>query len=177
MGRRIMARQRIPRRFAAAAAVAVVAMTLGGCGSGRIGFDPTGWFSSPDSRPTSGAEGGFTVFRGGAEGPTLRAVTASDLVGPDGRCEGVSAEPASAPPARGIGLTITECELVSVAGAPEQVNLGASESGDRRVVLTYTKGDHPGIYTFVSGRLKIIERAPTPARPEPRRRSPKSRRA
>ena len=171
-----MARERIACRYAAATAVAVAAMTLGGCGSGRIGFDPTGWFSSSDSRPTTGAEGGFTVFRGSTEGSRLPAVTASDLVGPDGRCEGVSAEPAPAP-VRGVGLTMTECELVSVAGAPEQINLGASESGDRRAVLTYTKGNHPGIYTFVSGRLKIIERAPTPPKPEPRRRAPKSRRA
>ena len=179
MGRRIMARERIARRYAATAVVAVVAMTLGGCGSSRINLDPTEWFSGPSSgsRPVTGTETGFTVFRGSAEAPALRAVTASDLVGPDGGCEGVAAESASAPAPRGIGLTMTECELVAIAGAPEQVNLGASESGDRRAVLTYTKGGHPGIYTFVSGRLKIIERAPTPPRPEPRRRAPKRQRA
>jgi hypothetical protein len=167
-----MARDSIARRGAAAIALAAVAVTLGACGSSRINLDPTEWFSkSSDSQPATGAEGGFTVTRGATEAPVQRAVTASDLVGPDGRCEGVSAEPAAAP--RGVGLTMTECELVTVAGAPDQVNLGANEGGERRVVLTYSKGDHPGIYTFVAGRLKIIERLPTPAKPEPRRRAPK----
>jgi hypothetical protein len=163
-------------RVAAAAALAIVAMSLGGCA--RISSDPTEWFAKTDNTPaTSGAEGGFTVSRGPAVAPTARAVTASDLVGPDGRCEGVSATPPETPLARGIGLTMTECELVSVAGAPEQVNLGASEDGERRAVLTYTKGDNAGIYTFVSGRLKIIERAPTPPKQEPRRRRSRPQRA
>jgi len=150
----------------------VVAATLGSCGGASVNLDPSGWFSksSSDSRPVTGEEGGFTVTQGGVTAATARVVTASDLVGPDGRCEGVSAEPSSSPSARGIGLAMTECELITVAGTPEQVNLGASESGERRAVLTYTKGDHSGIYTFVSGRLKIIERLPTPPKPEPRRR-------
>jgi hypothetical protein len=166
----MMARRRIARKIGAAMASAAVAAVLAGCGGTRLDLDPSDWFTRGDSRQVTGGEGGFTVSRGATEtGP--RAVTASDLVGPDGRCEGVAAEAAAAP--RAVALTMTECELVAAAGAPEQVNLGASETGERRAVLTYTKGDHPGIYTFVSGRLKIIERAPTPAKPEPRRRAPK----
>jgi hypothetical protein len=166
-----MAKQRIVRRYAAAAAMAVVALTLGGCGGSRLSFDPTEWFSGSSSEPsgTAGSEGGFTVFRGSAEAPVTRAITAADLVGADGRCEGGS--PGGTAP-RAVGLTMTECELVTVAGVPEQVNIGAGEGGGRRAVLTYGKGDHPGIYTFVSGRLKIIERLPTPPKPEPRRRAP-----
>jgi hypothetical protein len=72
---------------------------------------------------------------------------------------------------------MTECEVVASAGVPEQTNIGASAGGERRVVLTYTKGDHPGIYTFVSGRLKIIERLPTATKPQPRRRAPKKKAA
>jgi hypothetical protein len=173
-----MVKQRNAVRFAAAAALAVAVTTLGGCA--RISSDPSNWFSSNADSSTpavTGEEGGFTVSRGPVEAPATRAVTGSDLVGPDGRCEGVPAAPPEGLPARGIGLAMTECELVSVAGAPEQVNLSANEGGERRAVLTYTKGDHLGIYTFVSGRLKIIERLPTPAKPEPRRRRPRKQRA
>ena len=166
-----MAKIRNTRR-AAAAVLTVAAVALAGCGSGRS-LNPTTWFesSTPDSRASSGEEGGFTVSRGASEAPVARAVTASDLVGADGQCAGVSA-----PPAR-IGLTMTECEMVAVAGVPEQVNLGAAENGDRRAVLTYAKGDNAGIYTFVSGRLKVIERLPTPPKPERRRSRPQKQRA
>jgi len=166
MGTRVMAKQHI------AIGVAVAAMALGGCGSSRINLDPTEWFSGfgAGTRSSAGAEGGFTVTRGAAEAQATRAITPSDLVGPDGQCQGAP-EPAAVP--RGVGLSMTECELVATAGVPEQINIGASEGGDRRAVLTYGKGDHPGIYTFVSGRLKIIERVAAPPRPEPRRRAPK----
>ncbi|MPZ57511.1 MAG: hypothetical protein GEU91_13620 [Rhizobiales bacterium] len=172
-----MLRQRIARRCTAAMVMAVVAVILVGCSSGRMSLDPTEWFpkQDPDARSVTGAEGGFTVTRGGSDEPVQRAVTQSDLVGADGRCEGASSEPAASAP-RGGALAMTECQLVTVAGVPDQVNVSA-EAGDRRVVLTYSKGDHPGIYTFVAGRLKIIERLPTPPKPEPRRRAPKKQRA
>jgi hypothetical protein len=144
----------------------LAAMTLGGCGGGRMSLDPTEWFgSSGDSRATTGAEGGFTVTRGNVEIETTRPVSPSDLVGADGQCQG------GATAGRPLMLSMTECELVATAGVPEQVNLGG-ETGERRVVLTYSKGDYPGIYTFVGGRLKIIERV-APPKPEPRRRAPK----
>jgi hypothetical protein len=168
-----MRRKRIVRPRAAAVMIATVAVTLGGCGGFRV--NPSEWFAKTDndSRPVSGAEGGFTVTRGGFDEPVRRAVTASDLVGPDGRCETVSAESAAIP--RGVGLTMTECELVTVAGAPDNVNVG-TDGGDRRVVMTYGKGEHPGVYTFVAGRLKIIDRLPAPPKPEPRRRTPRQQR-
>jgi hypothetical protein len=172
-----MAKERNAWRRAAAAVLTVAAVALGGCGSGR-GLNPSTWFegSESDSRPVTGEETGFTVSSGASEASVTREVTASDLVGPDGQCAGVSADPSSAPPARGIALSMKECETVAVAGVPEQVNIGASEGGDRRAVLTYTKGDNAGIYTFVSGRLKIIERLPTPPKPERRRSRPQKKR-
>jgi hypothetical protein len=162
-----------------AAAILTAAVVLGGCSGGRS-LNPTTWFgegSGSDSRPVTGEETGFTVSRGESQALVTRAVTASDLVGPDGQCAGVSADPSSAPPARGVALSMTECEMVAVAGVPEQVNIGAGEGTDRRAVLTYTKGDNAGIYTFVSGRLKIIERLPTPPKPERRRGRPQKQRA
>lgn len=169
-----MPRQGTPRPCAVATALAVAAFALGGCSSVSLDeLNPTEWFSAP-STGASAREGGFTVSRGAAA-PTLRATTPSDLVGADGQCQGGSSDAAGPP--RGVALTMTECELVAVAGVPEQVNIGANENGDRRSVLTYTKGDNSGVYTFVSGRLKIIERLPEPPKPERRRREPKRQRA
>ena len=60
----------------------------------------------------------------------------------------------------GIALQMTECDVVRRAGAPEQVEIGANERGERAVVLTYMRGPRPGIYRFAGGRLVSIERAP-----------------
>jgi hypothetical protein len=157
-------------------AAAAVATMLGGCGSNLTldDLNPNQWFQTSESTST-GAEGGFTVTRGPSEAATLAPAAAADFVGADGRCQGGSAEPGTA--ARPVMLTMTECELVAAAGVPEQVNIGADAGGERRAVLTYGPGDHPGIYTFVAGRLKVIERLPAAAKPEPRRRAPKKQRA
>jgi hypothetical protein len=115
-------------------------------------------------------------------------LTAEDFVGPDGRCAGDAApsgfapgalqfqagseaksagspaapEPAPTPTplARAITLDMSECELVSTLGPTNQVEIGATERGERSVVLTYLQGERPGIYRFISGRLKSMERAP-----------------
>jgi hypothetical protein len=99
----------------------------------------------------------------------LRPVTAEDLVSAEGQC---AAEVAQAPPdssettpqmpvqSGGIALQMTECDVVRRAGAPEQLQVGADERGDRATVITYTHGPRPGIYRFNAGRLTSIERAP-----------------
>ena len=89
----------------------------------------------------------------------------------------VAAAPASAPDAGappvlgGIALGMTECQTVQRAGQPGTVNINAGDKGERRVVLTYLSGPWPGIYHFADGRLKEIDRAPTP--PEPAKPPPK----
>src|SRR6185295_13455401 len=141
---------------------------------------------------------------------SLAPVTATDLVGPDGRCafaaapmmsgpapEAVpdappSASPinprsnqalyftagpesgrvASAPPGalppevrggpRGISLAMTECQVVSVAGYTDRVEVSANERGERLVTLTYLSGDRLGIYRFRGGRLVLMERVAEP---------------
>ena len=65
----------------------------------------------------------------------------------------------------GVALGMTECDVVRRAGTPANVNLTAGNKGERRVVLTYLTGSWPGIYTFDSGRLKIVDRAPQPPAP------------
>lgn len=117
------------------------------------------------------------------EEPKFRAVQASDLVGEDGHCATDGAAPSSAmrfqagpdasrggapsaalpPPAappvpRGIGLGMTECEVVNAAGPTDKVEISSTEGGARKVVLTYPRGDHADLYQFEAGRLKSIQR-------------------
>ncbi|MDO8876929.1 MAG: hypothetical protein Q8M24_00745 [Pseudolabrys sp.] len=65
----------------------------------------------------------------------------------------------------GIALGMSECDAVRRAGVPANVSIGAGDSNDRRVVLTYLAGPWPGIYTFSSGRLKEISAAPVQPKP------------
>jgi hypothetical protein len=76
-----------------------------------------------------------------------------------------SAEPGAPPVLGGIALGMTECQTVQRAGQPGNVNISAGDKGDRKVVLTYLSGPWPGIYTFDSGRLKVVERTPEQAKP------------
>ena len=65
----------------------------------------------------------------------------------------------------GVALGMTECDVVRRAGLPGNINIGAGDKGERKVVLTYLSGTWPGIYTFDSGRLKVVDRAPVPETP------------
>ncbi len=132
----------------------------------------------------------------------LPPVTAEDLVDNDGRCAAAfvsvpvttgsdpsqpGAQPASAPSgpapaaatplvAGGIGLDMTECEVVKRAGPPEKVEIGTNERSERTTVLTYIRGVRPGIYHFTSGRLTSMDRAPEPPPAPKPARKPKAKR-
>lgn len=68
----------------------------------------------------------------------------------------------------GIALDMTECQVVQRAGIiADRVEIGANERNERAVTLTFMRGERPGIYRFVAGRLVSIERGPTPP-PEPK---------
>jgi hypothetical protein len=101
----------------------------------------------------------------------LRPVTAADLVGPQGQCAGGGPDAASQ---GGIALQMTECEVVARAGAPENVELGTTDRGERALTLTYNNGPRPGIYRFAGGRLYAIERTqePLPEPPNPKAKKP-----
>src|SRR5262249_35077871 len=121
----------------------------------------------------------WLTYSGGKEEFSLRAVSPTDLVGPDGQCAGTAepdpnADPGTTPmPTQGaISLQMTECEVVRRAGTPENVEMGSSPRGDRTVVLTYSRGLRPGTYRFVSGRLQSIERGPEPANARPQQKAP-----
>jgi len=74
-----------------------------------------------------------------------------------------------APVLGGIALGMTECQAVRRAGHPSRVSIGTAGKGERKVVLTYLAGPWPGIYTFQSGRLKVIDAAPEQPKPVKRK--------
>jgi len=75
-------------------------------------------------------------------------------------------EPGAPPVLGGIALGMSECEAVRRAGQPSNVLISVGDKGERKVVLTYLSGPWPGIYTFASGRLKVIDAAPEQAKPK-----------
>jgi hypothetical protein len=104
-------------------------------------------------------------------------ITAEDIVSADGGCPGMAPPPgtaganaladgaAGAPPPSTTGtvaLGHTECDVVRGIGAPDNVNLSNNPRGDRLAVVTYSRGQRAGIYTFTAGRLTSIERGPEP---------------
>lgn len=102
-----------------------------------------------------------------AGAPMPAAATPSIASGPD---------PALTPVIGGIALGMTECQTVRRAGLPSNVTI-SSDKGERKVVLTYLGGTWPGIYSFQSGRLKEISRAPDqpkPAKAVPKKKSRKA---
>src|SRR5262245_12597511 len=123
----------------------------------------------------------------------LAPVTAEDMVDASGRCAGAYAPPSASTSDQpvtvqeagvpmipsAVALEMTECDVVKRAGFPERVDIGSTERNERQVTLTYTGGARPGIYTFVAGRLKSMERGaePPPTKPakKPAKPAPKPR--
>ena len=110
----------------------------------------------------------WTTFSGGRNDFELRPVTAADLVSAEGQCNSGAGQAAAdssaagAPVAGGIGLQMTECDVVRRAGPVEKIDVGSDERGERAVTLTYLRGPWPGVYRFAGGRLVSMERAPGP---------------
>jgi len=116
---------------------------------------------------------------GGAQIPnqTTRPLTAADFVDANGQCPAEevveSADGAAPVVSGGIALQMSECQVVRRAGAPDRVEAGTNERGERAVTLTYLRGAWPGIYRFSEGRLTVMERVAEPA--SARQRAPRSR--
>jgi hypothetical protein len=156
------------------AGILAFASALGACtGSQFVDFGSAGTNLLP--RVDKLARPDWLTYSGGKEEFTLRPITAADLVSPEGQC--AMAAPQAAPPPGpdpgsdpvgaptvpgGIALQMTECDVVLRAGAPDQVQIGGDERGQRAVVITYIRGSRPGIYRFAGGRLQSVERAPGP---------------
>ena len=112
-------------------------------------------------------------WSGGREAPSLSAAgaPAEGLVGPDGTCAARADQPG-----RGVGLGMTECELVRLAGPTDRIEIGTNERGQRTAVINYPQGERAGVYRFTSGVLVSVERSPEPPkRPGPQRPAPGNR--
>lgn len=166
-----------------ALAVAAMAVTLCGCGGGA--FDSTGWFSKPVD--LFGSRGGYTYSQLG-EMKKERPITQNDLVDANGACPAFvppeqapsapGASPEGAPDAAarlsgGIAIGMSECDVVSRVGPPNAVNLSSTPRGDRTAILTFNGGPRPGVYRFVGGRLKEMDRIDEPPQPaQPAKKKP-----
>jgi hypothetical protein len=165
-------------RSGAFAALAM-AVALGGCAD--LDWNTANLFRKPVD--VVGRSSGYTYSDLG-ETRRTGPVTDAVLVDANGSC------PAAAPPPQpaagaaapgsdapglgeGVGLGMTECEVVSRAGPPNSVQLGRNPNGDRTAVLSYQGGPRPGIYHFERGRLtqmdrvEVAEPAPKPAKKKP----------
>lgn len=187
-----MPRRRVSTKIVLVCAAALA--TAGCSGTSQLFSGEAGWFSKPVdilAKPDWARPSVHTADLG-PKGP----VRPGDLVSADGSCAPAPAEAAPAatpppPPAAagplpdrlqtdggsvvpaavpqvlgGISLGMSECQAVRRAGHPSNVAISADEKGERKVVLTYLSGPWPGIYTFNSGRLKVIDRAPEQAKPK-----------
>jgi hypothetical protein len=161
-------------------AALAMAIALGGCA--EPGFDTATLFRKPID--VVGRNSGYTYSDLG-ESRQTGPVTDADLVDANGSCPaaagpqpaaGGQAAPGSNAPAMGeagVGLGMTECQVVARAGPPNSVQLGRNPNGDRTAVLSYQSGPRPGIYHFERGRLmqmdrvEVAEPAPKPAKKKP----------
>ena len=168
---------------------ALAALALAGALSGCAdsGLDSAGLFRKP--LDVAGRSSGYT-YSDLQESRQSRPVSDSDLVDASGSCPAAAAPPAAAGgpaggpgapgggyvPAlgEGVGLGMTECEVVSRAGAPNSVQLGRNPNGDRTAILSYQSGPRPGVYHFERGRLMQMDRVEVAPPPPPQKKPAKT---
>jgi hypothetical protein len=152
-------------------ALVTLAMAVALAGCANTSFDTSGsWFSKP--LDVFGRNTGYTYSQLD-ESKRERPISANDLVDANGVCPTPAApgetQSASATPdsllGGGIGVGMSECDVVARVGPPAAVNLGRNPNGDRTAVLTFQGGVRPGIYRFVAGRLKEMNRVEEPPPP------------
>jgi hypothetical protein len=137
-------------------AIVALATSLTACGSLQNMIPDPANFKLPDRAtllpPTSSSYA--------APLSATRTVGPADLVDGQGQCaESTSSDAA---PARGVGLDMTECQVVRALGQPQAFDATPQPGGRRHVVMTYKTGERAGIYEFVDGRLTGIERGEEP---------------
>jgi hypothetical protein len=144
------------------AAIVALGCGLAACGSVQNMMPDPANFRLPDRSvflPTTSNSYAYPVS---ASGP----VAPADLVDGQGQCAGAApAASDAAAAARGVGLEMTECEVVRAIGPPQAVEITPQPGGQRSIVMKYTAGERAGIYQFVGGRLKGIERGNEPPAP------------
>ena len=158
--------------------VTMLALTLSGCGSmERVSelvpraadFSVTSFEWNPYSKASMSVPSTFQ----------RTPITAADYVSADGSCAAAAAAEDSSEPkvAGAVALQMSECAVVRVLGAPEKVDIGANERGERLTKLLYSRGERPGVYSFTAGHLTEIARVAEPSPPKPQKPAAKPRRA
>jgi hypothetical protein len=155
-------------------ALLVLAVALSGCSGSDFGAD-AGWFRKPIDM--TGHNAGYT-FSDLQENRQTKVVTQNEMVDANGACPtavqsapseqaGSPAAPAAPPSVlgEGVGLGMSECDVVARAGAPANVQIGTAPNGQRSAVLTYNGGPRPGVYHFEGGHLMQMDRVDVPAPP------------
>ena len=163
-----MGRRTIIKRAVCTALLGVSAATIAACSS----MPEMGDFRVPTLDL-----GSFSVHDWNAYArsqTSARPVGSNDLVDGNGYCAmaqptQASADPSNptpgapaAPTGGGVGLDMSECEVVMAAGAPQHIDITTNERGERTVIMTYTTSERAGVYRFVGGRLVSLERGPEP---------------
>jgi hypothetical protein len=175
------------RRHRLIVLAAFAAVALAGCSSDVGGGQS--WFAKPFD--ISGRSAGYSFSELSETKKDQRAITPNDLVNANGSCPApvAAAAPAPAPtPAAGaggptspaaapggdasslvvdggVGLGMSECDVVSRAGQPSSVQIGSTPGGDRTAVLTFDSGPRAGIYRFLRGGLTEMDAVAAPAPP------------
>jgi hypothetical protein len=143
-------------------AVIAAALAVASCGSIQNMMPDPADFKLPD-RATFLPNNIVSYSRPVSLGP----VGPRELVDAQGVCPGAPgpSDQSSAP--GGIGLDMTECDIVRALGPPQSTQITPLPADQRVAVLTYTSGDRAGIYRFNGGRLVSIERGSEPPPPPP----------
>ena len=152
--------------------LAAVAMAgvLGGCAD--VGWDSGTLFRKPVD--VAGRSAGYT-YSDLQESRQARPVSDSDLVDANGSCPAAAAPGSDASASsEGVGLGMTECEVVARAGSPNSVQLGRNPNGDRTAVISYQSGPRPGIYHFERGRLTQMDRVEVAPPPQAKKKPAKT---
>ena len=155
-----------------------MAVALGGCANVDVGTDQ-GWFRKP--MDFFGRNAGYS-YSDLQETRLNKPITDADLIDANGACA-AAAPPQAAPSAQaaspaapglppsafgeGVGLGMSECEVLARAGQPNNVQIGKAVNGDRTALLTYNSGPRPGVYHFERGRLMQMDRVDVPPPPPP----------
>ncbi len=72
----------------------------------------------------------------------------------------------------GVGLGMSECDVVFRAGQPSSVQIGNAPNGDRIAVLTFPSGPRAGIYRFLRGSLTSMDRVAEQPAPQVAKKKP-----
>ncbi len=170
-----------------------VAVALGGCTDADTG---QAWFAKPFDM--SGRSAGYTFSelsetqksqranygeRSGERQWVMPAPATPLAAAPPAPAPAPGAPPGAPPDApagdpsslmgSGVGLGMSECDVVFRAGQPSSVQIGNTPNGDRTAVLTYRVGPRPGIYRFLRGSLTSMDRvAEQPAPPQVAKKKP-----